>query len=461
MHSLSGLGDRASRCRPRGQAAAIGLVLALVVTACASEREERARAAFQDALVTRRSRKDLRSATAPVPSSVAALESLVLRRSPALTAAFERWRAALERAPQARSLPNPQLKLVHYLEEVETRVGPQRNRVGLMQKIPWPSKLTRSADAATFEAQRLRRELDDLRAALTLKVRLGWLDLYDLRRTIAVTRESMQVLDSYGKIAQIRFRTAGMRHPDVIRVQIEIGRLEDRLQSLTDRRRPLSAVLNALLDRRSDAEIPWPETVPEWLEADADLDVESLGKEIASANPELAALRQAVERAGALSERADAEFFPDFLFGVDVIDTGAAQNRNLRGSGKDPILLTFGLSLPIWGGRIQAGRREAQARQRSARSRLADRTRALESELQKALFDRRDAERKAALYDRTLIPKAEEAQRALSAAYQTGKGDFLSLLDIERTLLTYRLEFETALADSARAAARIQRLRGR
>ena len=112
-----------------------------------------------------------------------------------------------------------------------------------MQKIPWPSKLTRSADAATFEAQRLRRELDDLRAALTLKVRLGWLDLYDLRRTIAVTRESMQVLDSYGKIAQIRFRTAGMRHPDVIRVQIEIGRLEDRLQSLTDRRRPLSVVL--------------------------------------------------------------------------------------------------------------------------------------------------------------------------------------------------------------------------
>lgn len=456
----SGLRRRLTR-RP-GVGVSASLLVALLLSACATERERQARAEFREALSRRASQPDERSPeSAPVSSAIAALEVEVLRRSPALAAAFERWRAALERAPQVRSLPNPQLKLTHFVEEVETRVGPQRNRIGLMQTVPWPSKLTRAADAASLEAERYRRELEDLRAELVLKTRLAWLDLFDLRQTIRVTRESLQVLESYDAIARIRFRTAGLRHPDVIRVQIEIGSLEDRLQSLEDRRRPLTAVLNALLDRRSDAPIPWPGALPEWLADDAELSLEDLSAEMTRRHPKLAALREQIERAGALSERADAEFFPDLLFGVDVIDTGPAQNRNLRGSGKDPVLLTFGLSLPIWGGRIQAGRREARARGRSARSRLADQTRSLEAALQKALFDRRDAERKVALYGRTLIPKAEEAQRALSAAYQTGEGDFLSLLDIERTLLNYRLEVETAKVASARAAARIQRLRGR
>lgn len=42
-----------------------------------------------------------------------------------LEAAFNRWKAALERIPQAKSLPDPRFNYTYFVEEVETRVGPQ------------------------------------------------------------------------------------------------------------------------------------------------------------------------------------------------------------------------------------------------------------------------------------------------------------------------------------------------
>ena len=46
--------------------------------------------------------------------------------SPGLEAAFNRWKAALERIPQARALSDPRFSYRYFIKEVETRVGPQR-----------------------------------------------------------------------------------------------------------------------------------------------------------------------------------------------------------------------------------------------------------------------------------------------------------------------------------------------
>lgn len=59
-----------------------------------------------------------------------------LFHSPAVEAAYQRWRVAAEQLPQARSLPDPRLTLGFYLDEVETRTGAQQARVGLLQAFP-------------------------------------------------------------------------------------------------------------------------------------------------------------------------------------------------------------------------------------------------------------------------------------------------------------------------------------
>ena len=60
-----------------------------------------------------------------------------LGRNPAIREAAARYRAALQRVPQVRSLPDPMVTFTQALRSVETRVGPQHQTVMLSQAFPW------------------------------------------------------------------------------------------------------------------------------------------------------------------------------------------------------------------------------------------------------------------------------------------------------------------------------------
>jgi hypothetical protein len=68
--------------------------------------------------------------------------------NPQLEAAFNRWKAALEMVTQAHTLPDPRFNYGYFIQEVETRVGPQEQRPGLSQMFPWFGKLKLRSEAA-------------------------------------------------------------------------------------------------------------------------------------------------------------------------------------------------------------------------------------------------------------------------------------------------------------------------
>ena len=80
--------------------------------------------------------------------------------NPGLEAAFYDWKAALERVPQAESLPDPRFTYRYFIREVETRVGAQRQGFSLSQTFPWFGKLAlrggAAAEAARAEQQRFQ-----------------------------------------------------------------------------------------------------------------------------------------------------------------------------------------------------------------------------------------------------------------------------------------------------------------
>ena len=100
-------------------------VLSLSLAGCAYDRE---RTAWTDWSELDASFRPMNEEVAPLTSASTLTDyvALALRRNPALQAQSQRWRADLERVPQARSLPDPELTYGGFIEQVETRVGPQR-----------------------------------------------------------------------------------------------------------------------------------------------------------------------------------------------------------------------------------------------------------------------------------------------------------------------------------------------
>jgi hypothetical protein len=65
-----------------------------------------------------------------------------------LRSAFNKWQAAMEKLLQVRAIPDPKFNYKYYIEEVETRVGPQRQSFGISQTFPWFGKLKLRESAA-------------------------------------------------------------------------------------------------------------------------------------------------------------------------------------------------------------------------------------------------------------------------------------------------------------------------
>ncbi len=144
----------------------------------------------------------------------------------------------------------------------------------------------------------------------------------------------------------------------------------------------------------------------------------------------------------------------------DSIFADEALDDTIPESGDDPILLSFGLNIPLWRGKYDAGVREAIARRLAVSSERADQANRIAAGIHRSWFEHTDADRQVRLYERTLIPKAEESLRASLAGFRAGSTSFLDLLDTERTLLEFAIAGERARAERGKALARLNRLVG-
>ncbi|MHC4582365.1 MAG: TolC family protein, partial [Planctomycetota bacterium] len=181
--------------------------------------------------------------------------------NPGLEAAFNRWKASLERIPQVKALPDPKFNYLYYVREVETRVGPQRHGLGIAQAFPWFGKLKLRGDVATEAAHAARRRYDAVKVKLFFEVKDAYYEYYFLAKSVAITKENINLVGHLESVARSRYKAAAGRHPDVVRAQVEIGKLEDRYQSLLDLRQPIVARLNAALNRPAETDIPWPREI--------------------------------------------------------------------------------------------------------------------------------------------------------------------------------------------------------
>lgn len=391
------------------------------------------------------------------PPSVQTLVDEALARSPRVAAARARAEAALERVPQARSLPDPKLMVGVFLAEVETRVGPQRARVGLSQRFPWFGKRGLAGDIAAADAAAAGERLAGVERELARSVREAYAELWYLERAVAWTDDQLALLDELESVLSTRYRAGAAAFAELIKIRVERGRMAERRADLEDRRRPATARLNAVLGRAIDSPpFPLPPLPALALAQPAD----TLLARIAASDPTLRAAAAELRGADDGIALARKQGLPDFSLGLEYMDTGPARMPGVADSGKDPLALTLSLDLPLWRGRVAAGEREAAARKRARAAGLHDRTLGRSAELEQALFDYREARRRSALYADELLPEARQGYAVGLEAFRAEKLAFETLVDARRLLDALELDLARSRADVFRHLAAVEAIAG-
>ncbi len=371
-----------------------------------------------------------------------------------MEAAFNRWKASLLRVTQAKSLPDPRFTYGYFIREVETRVGSQQHRVGLSQMFPWFGKLRLRSEIALQEAKGAQEDYESEKLKLFYQVKDAYYELYYLWRAIGITEDNIQLLKHIEGVAQTKYR-AGAPLSGVIKAQIELGKLDDQRKQLTDMLEPITARLNAALNRKLDVSLP---PLSEITDSTVVFDDAQLSEWLEVRNPQLRKLDAIVMKQQRLVSLAKKDWFPDVTFGVDYIDTSEALSPGVMDSGKDPILATISFNLPIWMEKNRAAIREAKALREAAVNARTSRQNLLAVDLKLAAYKYRDASRKIDLYENTLIPQAKQALSVAEQAYEAGKVDFLELIDAQRLLLEFQLQYQRARTTHEQRIAEIEML---
>ncbi len=375
--------------------------------------------------------------------------------NPGLEAAFNQWKAALEMVSQVTSLPDPRFNYAYYIEEVETRVGPQQHMFGISQTFPWFGKLKLKGNVALEAAKAEREQYEKTKLELFYRVKSAFYEYYYVGRAVAITREHIKLITNLESVARTRFKAGHASHAAVIQAQVEMGKLDDRLRALESLREPIVARLNAALNRPSNDFLPWPQTIPHHNPAFTD---EEAFAWLAERNPDLNRLDFLAEKEHFAMKLAGKNYYPDITVGLDYVDTDEALMPGTPDSGKDPVIAKASVNLPIWYPKYRAAEREARLRHAAVQEQRVNTENQLEADLKLALYHFRDAERKIDLYRDTLIPLADQSLKVAQLGFQAGKVSFLSLIDAERLLLEFQLAYERALADRAKRLAEIETL---
>ncbi|HAV12055.1 MAG TPA: hypothetical protein DCX06_00980, partial [Opitutae bacterium] len=235
--------------------------------------------------------------------------------NPQLKAFERRYAAAMQRIPQVSALPDPMFQITSFVESVQTRTGPQENILMLSQRIPWFGKLSSREAAASADAEALWYAYQSQQLMVARMVSLGFYEYGFTEEAIRLTRENRDLLRELEPIVEEKVRSGGEINA-LLRLKVEVGKIDDRLQSLTQKRVVQSAKLSELLALPETALLAWPEwEAPEPVSLNGPMLVQA----IRSSNPELQMLERKVASAEARREIARLESYPDITFGINYI----------------------------------------------------------------------------------------------------------------------------------------------
>lgn len=375
-------------------------------------------------------------------ATVADYQRRALRESPEVRAAWSRWQAGVEGIAVAGRLPEPTVSYGYFLSAIETRVGPQRHRLGIGQGVPWPGAVRASIQAADERASAEELGFDAVSHRVAASVAEAYWRLWLVRVERSLVAERATIED--GLLDAERRRVALGQAPlaALSRREISALRIADRLAGLAEREREAEAALRAAVGLPPDAPTPTAQG-PDAARGLPD-DTATL-RAHAEAHPRVEALDARSQASLLEARRRAADRLPTVGVAADWVEVGPARMDGVPDSGKDVFMLGVSMRVPLAARSVQASVDAARADAAMYRAEADSAALRAEAELESALARIRDTARRDALVRGALIPRAEAAIASLTGSQ--GPDASTTLLDARADLVDLRVEAATVAAE--------------
>jgi outer membrane protein TolC len=351
------------------------------------------------------------------------------QNNPEIKAAYSEFEAALQKAPQVSSLPDPTLTVSAFGRMIETRVGAQEARFSLMQMFPWFGTLEAKKNVANLMAEATFQNYLDSRNEVFLKIKKSYAELYEINQMIQLEEKNLQILNDYRDLALSKFKNGKGAMVDVVRIDIKRNESETNIQLLKDQNQPLQIEFNSLLNRNLDDMISIPNAL-HMVENQLLIDQDSLFV----SNPKLMGLDKKTASFESQKMVVKKEGYPMIGLGLDYSIISKRDVPGLEMNGQDAIMPMLSVTLPIFRKKYNAMQKEVDFMLEATNYEKQAVKNNLQTSYSMANYNVTKAKTLKELY----IKQTESTQQAISlliAAYSNSGTDFEEILRMNQDLL--------------------------
>jgi outer membrane protein TolC len=359
--------------------------------------------------------------------------SIASQNNPEIQSTYKEFEAALQKAPQVSSLPDPTLTMSAFGRMIETRVGAQEARFSLMQMFPWFGTLETKKKVANLMAEATFQKYIDSRNEVFLEIKKTYAELYEIHQMIQLEEENFQILNNYRELALSKFKSGKGAMVDVVRIDIKRNESETNIQLLKDQIKPLQIGFNSLLNRDLDEIITIPDSLP-LVENDAPLEKDSLF----ISNPKLMGLDKKIESFEAQKKVVNKEGYPMIGLGLDYSIISKRDVPDLEMNGQDAIMPMLSVTLPIFRKKYHAMQKEVDLMLEATKFDKQAVKNSLQTKYSMANYDISKSKSLKSLYKKQ-TESTKQAISLLIAAYSNSGTDFEEILRMNQDLLMLQI----------------------
>lgn len=435
--------------------------------------------------------------------------------NPALKAKYSEYYSALEKVPQAGTLPDPELSFAMFISKeglyMERFMGQQLSDISVMQMFPWFGTLGAAKNEATYMAQMKFASFQEARINLYHDVRSTWFKLYQVDQELKLLEQEKEILKTYEQLALTRFKTgtSGTSVPmsnnaaspttaspsssgnmggmnmgnataatpasstsgmggmqggssgsmvDVLLIQLQMKELDTRMEILKASRKPLEIRFNNLLNRSTGETIIIADTLTS-VQLPATL---SIIQDSVIQNHPMVKMYEWDEKAREAQQRMAT------LMGRPMIGVGLSymifrprqdELMNVTMGGENMFMPMVTMTLPIYRKKYNAQRKEAAFLQQSATQNKEAVQLDLLSELENLLNEFENNNKRLTLLNEQ-IAITNQAIRLMTTAYSTGSSSVEEILRLRQSLLNYQQQQISSITEQHISVSGITKLMG-
>ncbi len=384
-------------------------------------------------------------------------EQIALESDPLVQSHRAASRSFTEESAADGTLPDPKLRLGMFNVPVDsfsiTEDPATQLRVGIQQEFPRGNVLDLKQQQSVWLAQSSSAQADDAKLKILKDLRETYLNLYYEIEAGKIVKETRALFAKLVKITEDQYAAGRVNQQDVIRSDLELSRLDDRMTKIQSNQDEYRAQLAQWIDETAwepiDKNFPVLPSIP----YNDDIN------QLLTQHPSIKSETAKVEASRKMIEMSRQDYKP----GIGAfVEYRKRFGENPDGSDRSDMLAAMiTMDIPLFTGNRQdknvAAREEKTNAARYARD---DKLRSLKRMLGKdrAIY-KRLGEREQ-IYTNSLLENAKNNSEASLNAYQSGVTEFTTLMRARISELDVRLDDLRVRVDRSRARARLLYITG-